>query len=130
VNNGMKFTKSGPNVLATTQGKKPTQAWKYNFPTRIVYLTCYTNDPTGVQAGNTYAPGNDELFISEFYDLHDVFTINGLGNQNDPIEAQRVAVKRHGTGANVLFMDTHAALTPARQVSDPRLWDDGDYKLP
>jgi prepilin-type N-terminal cleavage/methylation domain-containing protein/prepilin-type processing-associated H-X9-DG protein len=130
VNNGMKFVKSGPNILPTTLGKKPTQAWKYLFPTRIVYLTCYTNDPSGVQAGNTYATTNDELTISEFYDLHDVFTINGLGSQTDPIEAQRVAIRRHGSGPNVLFMDTHAALTPAKQVSDPKLWDDGDYILP
>jgi prepilin-type N-terminal cleavage/methylation domain-containing protein/prepilin-type processing-associated H-X9-DG protein len=130
VNNGMKFIKSGLNALPTTMGKKPTQVWKYTFPTQIVYLTCYTDDPTSVQAGNTYAAGNTELDISQFYDLHDVNTITGLGNQNDPIEAQRVAVKRHGNGPNVLFMDTHANLTPAKVVTDPKLWDDGDYKLP
>jgi prepilin-type processing-associated H-X9-DG protein len=127
VNNGMKFQKIGNIVSATTLGKPPTRAWKYLFPSNTVYLTCYTNDPTGVQAGNTYAAGNDNLRISVFYDLHDVFTITGLGPQT-PEEAQRVAIKRHGNGPNVLFLDTHAALTKASEVASPKLWDDGDYK--
>lgn len=127
VNNGMLFRKVGNTPSPTTLGKPPTRAWKYTFPASTVYLTCYTNDPTAVQAGNTYAAANDNLRISLFYDLHNVNTITGLGPQT-ATEAQRVAVKRHGSGANVLFLDTHAALTKAATISNPKLWDDGDYK--
>ncbi len=129
VNNGMKFQKIGLAPAQPTQlGKPPTQVWKYNRPSDVVYLTCYTDDSNGAQAGNTYAAGNDNLRISVFYDLHDVNTITGALGPSDPLEAQRIAVKRHGLGPNVLFLDTHAALTPAKKVSDPNLWDDGDYR--
>lgn len=127
VNNGMKFRRVGPTSIATGEGKPPTQAWKYLNPTRIVYLTCYADDPNGVQAQNTYAAGATNLGISIYYDLHSVFTITGLGPQT-PQESQRVAVKRHGSGPNVLFMDTHAELTKGSEVAKPKLWDDGDYK--
>jgi len=132
VNNGMKFMRNpnpslNPPGIPTLNGKVPTQAWKYNFPVRIVYLTCYGDDPLGVQGANSYAAGTDELYISEFYDLHDVSTITGTGGSTFQ-EALRIGVKRHGNGPNVLYMDTHAALTPARTVQDPNLWDDGDYK--
>ena len=55
VNNGMKFQKIGAApAQPTTLGKPPTQAWKYNRPSDIVYLTCYTDDPDGaLQPGNT-----------------------------------------------------------------------------
>ncbi len=127
VNNGMKFRLAGTVPIATALGKPPTQAWKYNWPSRIVYLTCYTDDPTAVQAGNTYAAGATNLSISVYYDLHSVNTITGTGPQS-PQEQQRVAVRRHGSGPNVLFMDTHAELTKASVVTQPKLWDDGDYR--
>lgn len=129
VNNGMKFKRLslGAAATPTTEGKPPTQQWKYQWPTRTVYLACYTDDANGVQAGNTYAAGTDELRISVYYDLHNVNTITGTGPQT-PTESQRVAVKRHGNGPNILFMDTHAALTKGAEAANPKLWDDGDYK--
>lgn len=127
VNNGMLFRKVGNVSIATATGKSPTQAWKYTRPSDTVYLTCFTDDPSGLRWGNNYAPANDELRISIFYDLWQVGNITGLAGQT-PEEAQRIAVKRHGSGPNVLFMDTHAALTKGSKVVDPKLWEDGDYR--
>jgi prepilin-type N-terminal cleavage/methylation domain-containing protein/prepilin-type processing-associated H-X9-DG protein len=127
VNNGMKFRKVGNVAQATNEGKRPTQAWKYSLPSNTVFLTCYSDDPTGVQAGNTYASSNNNLSISIFYDLHDVNTISGSGPQTYQ-EDHRVAQRRHGSGPNILFLDTHAALTKAKDAINPKLWDDGDYK--
>ncbi len=127
VNNGMRFRKVGNAAIATALGKPPTQAWKYVRPSDTVYLTCFTDDPNGLRWGNNYASGNDELRISIFYDLWQVGNITGLAGQT-PEEAQRIAIKRHGSGPNVLFMDTHAALTKGSKVAEPRMWDDGDYK--
>jgi prepilin-type N-terminal cleavage/methylation domain-containing protein/prepilin-type processing-associated H-X9-DG protein len=127
VNNGMLFRKVGNVSIATATGKSPTQAWKYTRPSDTVYLTCFTDDPNGLRWGNNYAASNDALRISIFYDLWQVGNITGLAAQT-PEEAQRIAIKRHGSGPNVLFMDTHAALTKGSKVADPKLWEDGDYR--
>jgi prepilin-type N-terminal cleavage/methylation domain-containing protein/prepilin-type processing-associated H-X9-DG protein len=126
VNNGMKFHLVNGVPTPTTLAKSPTQMWKYTNPGNTVYLTCYTDDPTGFQSNNNYAASNDDLHISIFYDLWDVGNITGHGAQT-PQGAQRVAAHRHGGGPNVLYLDTHAALTPAAKVTNPALWDDGDY---
>jgi len=125
VNNGLRFTR--PGVVDINDTKSPAVLHRYPRPFDTMFLTCFTDDPNGVRWGNNYAAGNDELQISIFYDLWQVNNITGLGAQT-PTEAQRIAIKRHGSGPNVLFMDTHAALTKGSKVADPKLWEDGDYR--
>lgn len=127
VNNGLAFRLVGGVPTATDISKPPTPIFRYTRPSVTAYLTCFTDDPSGVRWGNNYSAGNDELRISIFYDMWRISSVNGT-TSSDPTTAQRVAVKRHGNGANILYMDTHASATPGTVVANPATWDDGDYK--
>ncbi|MDX2132328.1 MAG: DUF1559 domain-containing protein [Planctomycetota bacterium] len=127
VNNGLRFRLSAGQPTATNESKPPTPMFRYVRPSKTAYLTCFTDDPNGLRWGNNYAAGNSELTISIFYDMWRISSVNGSG-PNTPTEAQRIAPKRHVTGANVLFLDTHAQIISASDVVVPALWDDGDYR--
>jgi len=127
VNNGLRFRWQGGQAVATNESKPPTKMFRYIRPAQTAYLTCFTDDPNGIRWGNNYAPGNSELLISIFYDMWRISSVTGQG-PNTPTEAQRIAPKRHGTGANVLYLDTHATIVAANKVVVPALWDDGDYR--
>lgn len=124
VNNGLRFT--APGVIGIN-GKPPTQRFKVTRPSSVMYLTCFIDDPNGQRWGSWYAPGNTVLNISIFYDMWRTSNVDGVGGTN-PTTTQRVAPKRHGTGANALYMDTHAEATRAEVLTNPRNWDDGDYR--
>lgn len=127
VNNGLAFRLINGVPTPTDNSKPPTPIFKYTRPSITAYLTCFTDDPSGLRWGNNYAASNDELRISIFYDMWRISSVNGTIS-NDPTTAQRVAVRRHGNGANIMYMDTHAAAAPGTVVADPKTWDDGDYK--
>lgn len=127
VNNGLAFRLVNGVPTATDISKPPTPIFRYTRPSITAYLTCFTDDPNGLRWGNNYSPGNDELRISIFYDMWRISSVNGT-NSTDPTTAQRVAVKRHGNGANILYLDTHANAAPGSVVANPATWDDGDYK--
>ncbi len=127
VNNGLKFRWVGGRAVATDLGKPPTEMSRYPRPSSTMYLTCFTDDPAGLRWGNNYAASNDELRISIFYDMWRVSSVDGSG-ANTPVDAQRIAPRRHTNGANVLFLDTHATLVPATEVTKAANWDDGDYR--
>ncbi|GJQ29261.1 MAG: hypothetical protein HBSAPP03_11450 [Phycisphaerae bacterium] len=128
VNNGLRFRMIGGQPTATDESKPPTRMFRYPRASSTAYLTCFIDDPDGVRWGNNYAPGNDELRISIFYDMWRISSVNGNPNSTDPTTAPRVAPRRHVTGANVLYLDTHARIVPSHEVVVPRLWDDGDYR--
>lgn len=125
VNNGLKFREVAGRPVVTTLGKPPTRFSKYLLADRTMYLTCFIDDP-GFRWQNNYAPGNDNLQISIFYDMWNPSSVDGRG-PDTPTEAQRVAAKRHGVGPNCLFLDSHAELVPAREATDPMNWNDYDY---
>lgn len=122
----MLFRKVNNVSIATTTGELPTQAWKYTRPSDTVYLTCFTDDPNGPRWGNNYAAGNDEPHISIFNNLRQAGNISGLAGAGAGKGTQRIAINRHGSGPNVLFMDTHAALAKGSKVADLKLWEGGD----
>jgi prepilin-type N-terminal cleavage/methylation domain-containing protein/prepilin-type processing-associated H-X9-DG protein len=126
VNNGLRFRLVGGVPTATNEAKPPTPMFRYVRPSKTAYLTCFTDDPNGVRWGNNYAPGNNELTISIFYDMWRISNV--VGGSNSATEAQRIAPRRHVTGANVLYLDTHAEIVRADLVVQPLLWDDGDYR--
>ncbi|CAG0989793.1 hypothetical protein PHYC_02224 [Phycisphaerales bacterium] len=128
VNNGLRFRWIGGQAVATNESKPPTRMFRYIRPSQTAYITCFTDDPNGFRWGNNYSPGNDELRISIFYDMWRISSVDGSGPPNSPTEAQRIAPRRHVTGANVVYLDTHARIVPANEVVVPRLWDDGDYR--
>jgi prepilin-type N-terminal cleavage/methylation domain-containing protein/prepilin-type processing-associated H-X9-DG protein len=123
--NGLRFQTAARTRIPTSGGKPPTVASRYVRPAETAYLTCFTDDPSGLRWGNNYAPGNTELRISIFYDLWGPSLVDG-SQPSDPTTAQRVAPRRHGSGANVLYLDSHATLTPANKIVDVKTWDDGD----
>jgi len=126
--NGMFFQwQNGGPVPVPNAGKPPTQLQKYVHTSKTVYLTCFTDDPQGLRWGFFYSPGNPELTISIYYDLWNPSNITNP-NATDPTQAQRVAVKRHGNGANANFIDGHAQFMRGDLLTTISLWDDGDYK--
>jgi prepilin-type N-terminal cleavage/methylation domain-containing protein/prepilin-type processing-associated H-X9-DG protein len=128
VNNGLQFRLVNGQPVATDMSKGPTPVHRYIRPAQTAYLTCFTDDPNGVRWGNNYNPGNDELRIAIFYDMWRISSVTGSLGDTDPTTSPRIAPKRHGNGANVMFMDTHAAFVAGTDLRNPNMWDDGDYR--
>lgn len=126
VNNGLRFrTNAAGTRVCTSTGKPPTLISRLARPSQTAYLTCFTDDPSGLRWGSTYASVNTQLRISVFYDMWGPSLVNGA-QPSVATTAQRVAPKRHGTGANVLYLDAHATIVPAKAVQTLGMWDDGD----
>ncbi len=126
VNNGLRFRATG-QIQET--GKPPTRASKYIRPADTIYLTCFTDDPLGVRSSDWYSQPTNALRISIYYDMWAISNVVGVAG-NDDTRIQRVAVNRHGRGANVIFLDGHARFQPAERLVDPDLWDDFDHRYP
>ncbi|MFZ4575825.1 MAG: type II secretion system protein [Phycisphaerales bacterium] len=124
VNNGLRFT--ARNVVSAI-AKGPTPLSRYIAPDRTMYLTCFVDDPSGLRWGNWYNPGNTEAYISIFYDMWRTSNVDGIGG-TAPETAQRIAVNRHGRGANAIFLDGHALIRSAADLTTIANWDDGDYR--
>jgi prepilin-type N-terminal cleavage/methylation domain-containing protein/prepilin-type processing-associated H-X9-DG protein len=130
VNNGLRFTRPNPNqppVVDNNAGKPPTQRFRYLNPSAIMYLTCFVDDPNGLRWGSWYQAGNPDEYISIFYDMWRATNVTGPDLSDTT--AQRIAVKRHGNGANAVFLDGHARFAPGTELTDVNNWDDGDYRL-
>jgi prepilin-type N-terminal cleavage/methylation domain-containing protein/prepilin-type processing-associated H-X9-DG protein len=129
VNNGLRFTRpnlSQPPVVDNNAGKPPTQRFRYINPSTIMYLTCFVDDPSGLRWGSWYGPGITDEYTSIFYDMWRATNVTGPDNDNTT--AQRIAVKRHGNGANAMFLDCHARHAVKDELINVRNWDDGDYR--
>lgn len=126
VNNGLRFqTTAARTRVCLTTGKPPSRISRMVRPAQTAYLTCFTDDPNGLRWGNTYAAANTQLQISVFYDMWGPSLVDG-SQPTGVTTAQRVAPKRHGVGANILYMDGHALLVPGKAVQSLATWDDGD----
>jgi prepilin-type processing-associated H-X9-DG protein len=129
VNNGLRFYKQGNTVVLDTQyGNPPTQRFRYVNPSAIMYLTCFTDDPNGLRWGVWYNSGWPDEHIAIFYDMWHSTNVTGGVGLSDTM-AQRVAPKRHGNGANAVFLDGHARHAPSDELTNVSNWDDGDYRL-
>jgi len=47
---------------------------------------------------------------------------------NNPIYSQRIAPRRHGNGANALFLDGDGRIERGDLLVTLPCWDDGDYR--
>lgn len=125
--NGMSFrapAAPGEPPQANIRAKPPTKMSRYPRPHATIYLACFTSDPGGVFAAQ-WLPGLDNYRLSIAYDLHSVSSIVG-GNASGVFD-QRIDPRRHGNGANGVFLDGHAGHIPSQTMLDLRLWDDHDY---
>ncbi len=127
VANGLRFT--ARNVVHTSISKGPTVLNRYTRPHDTMFLTCFIDDPQGLRWGSWYGPGADEFDIAIYYDMWRPSNVNGIGG-NTHQTYQRIAKNRHGTGANAVFLDGHAAHRPADELTNIQNWDDNDYRLP
>ncbi len=125
--NGMSFRATptpGQPPQVNIRAKPPTKMSKYARPQETIYLACFTSDPNGVFASQ-WLPGLDNYRLAIAYDLHSVSSVLG-GIVNGTFD-QRIDPKRHGNGANGVFLDGHASHIPSRTMLDLRLWDDHDH---
>jgi prepilin-type processing-associated H-X9-DG protein/prepilin-type N-terminal cleavage/methylation domain-containing protein len=123
VNNGMSF--SAPGVV-NSFAKRPTPLRRYQRPHEVLYLSCFTDDVTQTHANGWYTPAATDWTISIAYDMHQATNITGGGGT--AVTTQRVAPKRHGEGANAVFLDGHAVTVKSQDIVTLAKWDDGDYR--
>ncbi len=124
VNNGLSF--SAPGVLNSI-AKKPTKMARYPRPFDTVYLACFTDDPSAIHSGSWYTPGQFNRRLAIYYDLHHEPNVTG-SMPTSPVFIQRIAPRRHGNGANAVFLDGHADRIRAEVLTTIARWDDGDYR--
>ncbi len=115
------------NTAVNSVAKKPTRMSRYPRPWDCVYLACFADDPNSIHSNAWYSAGQTNKMLAVYYDLHHVENVNG-SNPNSPQYIQRVAPKRHGNGCNALFLDSHARLMVSADVTNPKNWEDGDYR--
>ena len=130
VANGMRFTRSPTGVLIpnNTECKPPIQLSRLPRTSQVLYLTCFEDDPGNLRSANYNATANSDLYLSIFYDIRYVSNINGTATGGNPTLWHRTAPKRHGNGANAMYMDGHASAISGRDLWDINTWDDGDYR--
>lgn len=126
VNNGLFFTK--PGTIVEGRGKPPTKFGKYPRPAQAMYLSCFADDPSGVQAKAWYGINNDERTIAIYYDTqYSSQIIGGPQWEGNSLRRQRIAPRRHGSTTNAVYLDGHASPVRDTVILDIASWDDGDY---
>jgi len=124
VDNGLSFRARGAlNSIA----KKATKMSRYPRPFDCIFLACFANDPAAVHSGSWYFAGQSNKQLAVYYDLHHEPNVTG-SVPNNPVLIQRIAPKRHGNGSNAVFLDGHAQIVKAADLTSVPRWDDGDYR--
>lgn len=126
VNNGMGFIRNQSGTVVYRSFKPMIKRYALQFPADVYYLTGYTEDLSGNYYRTVYEPNATNWEVAIFYDARQVQHVR----LNNP--AIRIEPKRHGNGANVLFMDGHATLVRFEKLTDETSWIDLDfrYQLP
>jgi prepilin-type N-terminal cleavage/methylation domain-containing protein/prepilin-type processing-associated H-X9-DG protein len=127
--NSMKFT--APGVAATNgydwrNRRGPTFLGRIFFPASTIYITEFYDDAQLIVA-NQIRPYTLDIAMAQFYDLWHPHHVTP-GGSSDPLFIDRIAPKRHGDGANAIFLDGHAEFKRASFFTTITNWDDGDYK--
>jgi prepilin-type N-terminal cleavage/methylation domain-containing protein/prepilin-type processing-associated H-X9-DG protein len=129
--NGVRFIRSSTNAPPTineAEAKPPMRLAGITFPDRTLYLTDFADDPGNLRAANYNTTAPNDMHLSIFYDIRRLSNINGPSSGGDPTLWIRTATSRHGNGANAVYLDGHAEQTAARELLDPKTWDDFEYK--
>ena len=131
VNNGMKFVSTGVpdhrGVIDLDARRGPTPLSRHERPAETIYLTCFNDDEDLIIFDYFGRTDRTDMAMAQMYDLwHRDHVIPG-----GPTEfrvSDRIAPRRHGDGANAVFIDGHARFAPEREMIDPSSWDDGIYQ--
>ncbi|HZW08601.1 MAG TPA: DUF1559 domain-containing protein [Phycisphaerales bacterium] len=117
VNNGLWFYRDGRLRGHRSWSRLSTTP----FPFRTLYLTDYAVDPNNANYNETYRRNATDFTIALYYDVWRRVHVSG------GLNVQRIAPERHIDGANVTFLDGHAALQPAAWVLEIDNWNDHDW---
>jgi prepilin-type N-terminal cleavage/methylation domain-containing protein/prepilin-type processing-associated H-X9-DG protein len=129
INNGIRFRRQGNTVIIDDEyTKPPMQTHRIFRPVSTLYLTDFADDPGNILSGNYNIQANTDLHLSIFYDIRRQSNFDPDLNETNPTWWNRTAPKRHGRGANAMYMDGHAGAISAEKLKDPLTWDDGDRR--
>jgi prepilin-type processing-associated H-X9-DG protein len=131
VNNGMRFTArtpAGQLIVNDIECKPPIMMSRLVRTDSVLYLTCFADDLGNLRSSNYNLTVSTDLDLSIYYDIRRVTNINGPEAGGNPQDWRRTAPKRHGNGANAMYMDGHAAHISPEKLLDVNTWDDGDYR--
>lgn len=122
--NGFSFR--APGVMNDI-AKKATKLSRYPWPDNTIWASCFAEDPNSVHSTAWYQINQTNTQVAQHYDLHEISNLDG-SIPNNPVYIQRIAPRRHGSGANALFLDGHGRIEQAATLISLSRWDDGDYK--
>ena len=124
-------TDTFPDVVKATQPLTGTAEYTVErdgetltLPVPVTRAQRWVNDPDSTQFHAWY-DNKMEWAIAMYLDMP--FPTNVTGGGSGPLEERRIAPRRHGSGTNGLFLDGHADLVPADEITVLSRWDDGDY---
>jgi prepilin-type N-terminal cleavage/methylation domain-containing protein/prepilin-type processing-associated H-X9-DG protein len=100
----------------------PTNLNRLHRTSDVIYLSCFADDPGEVLYNQWRQEGPTDLAIAQFYDVWE------LAHVVLTAPRPRIAHRRHGSGANAMFLDGHASFEEARVLGSVASWDDGDYR--
>ncbi len=121
VNNGFYFIAPGVVHPNTARRKRMVHMSKMLFPAKTIYLTDFRDDQENQLYNEAISEGPYDLYLAQFYD---VWSWPQVRDKDPQI---RIAPRRHGLGANALYLDGHAASARADFLTTLKNWDDGDY---
>jgi len=124
VNNGMGFHRNDAGEVEWASFKPATKRYAMPFTSSVYYLTGYTEDEDGGYYRGIYRPNATNWRVAVFYDAR---ARNGFHVRQDS-GGRRTEPHRHGSGANILFMDGHASFTRAEDMDDETNWIDLDFR--
>jgi prepilin-type N-terminal cleavage/methylation domain-containing protein/prepilin-type processing-associated H-X9-DG protein len=122
--NGFSFRAPG---MMNEIAKKATKLSRYLRPDDCIWMSCFADDRDSVHSGAWYRQNQTNTQVAQHYDLHELSNLDG-SVPNNPVYIQRISPRRHGTGANALFLDGHARIERAQTLITLARWDDGDYR--
>ena len=126
--NAMPFRSPGvhdPRGIDWRYRKGPSALSRLPRPASTFYITDFFDDDRGLVAREIAGASND-VALAQFYDLwHPQHVLEG--GSMDVMLIDRVATRRHGSGANALFLDGHASFVKREDLVKIPTWDDGDY---
>ena len=107
--------------------KAPTQLSVLQFTSQVAYITCFVDDFDNFRADAWHPESSSEASIAAVYDTWKNSHFDN-SDTSTPYTVRRISPNRHGSGSNVVYLDGHADLMKTAQITNPKTWDDLDYR--